>query len=88
MQHEKIAFAAERVRNLLLLCSILTAGVSESCLLQARAQTIWDNADTPKDPATPLVWKMPVESGESFAPPLAWDFVPDQKKMVNNHQRR
>ena len=23
---------------------------------------------------------MPVESGESFAPPLAWDFVPDKKK--------
>ena len=70
-------FTAKLIRRVLLLCSVLTTGASKSCLLQARAQVAWDNADTSKNPATPLVWRTPVESGESVAPPVTWDKVPE-----------
>ena len=73
-------FTPKKIRDILLLCSVLIAGVSESRFLQARAQTVWDNADTPKDPATPLEWKTPIESGERVAPPMTWQKVPDQER--------
>ena len=73
-------FTPKITRGFFLLCSVLIAGFSESCLLQAKAQTVWDNADKPKDPATPLEWNTPVESGESVAPPMVWHKVPGQAR--------
>ena len=79
----KMVFMPKKIQKVLLFYSIFASGAFNPSLLQARAEAIWDNADNPKDLATPLVWKTPVESRKSKAPAITWEKIPETKK--NSH---
>ena len=71
---------AQRIHNLLFLCSILITGAFEPCLLKARAETVWNDADDHKPPANNLIWKIIVESDKSVSPRMVWDKIQKQEK--------
>ena len=79
----EMIFMPKRIQQVLLFCSIFATGAFEPSLPKARAEAIWDNAESPKDLATPLVWKTPVEPGKSKALPMTWDKVPESERDSN-----
>ena len=77
----------KRIKTTLLFCSILATGASETSLLQAKAQTIWDNAESSKGSTNKLIWGKPAKSDKSdksVTPPITWDKVPEPER--NSHQ--
>ena len=80
----EMIFMSKTLQKALLICSIVSTGASETSLLQARAQTVWDNADSPKDPTNKLIWKKTVGSEQSASPPMTWNKVPEPER--DSHQ--
>ena len=71
------------MRNLLFFCTFFAAGACQTCLLQSKAQTIWNNADTRKAPGNNLIWTTPVESDKSVSPPMDWDKIQEHERDSN-----
>ena len=80
----EMIFMSKTLQKALFICSVLSTGASETSLLQARAQTAWNNADSPKDPTNKLIWEKTVESEKSVSPPMTWNKVPEPER--DSHQ--
>ena len=80
----RMIYIPKRILKILFLCSALSAGAIEQCLLEAGAQTVWDNSENPKKQATTLVWEMTDGLGKSVAPQIIWDKVTDEER--DEHQ--
>ena len=63
--------------RVLLISSILTAGLSKFPLRQTQAQVIWTNEDSLNKEPSPTVWRTIYESDEPNDSPLKWDVIPE-----------
>ena len=68
------------MQKILLVSSLLTVGITEFLLHQARAQVVWTSVDTPKLEPSPIIWETNSDSEKDINSQVSWEVLPESNE--------